>query len=205
MTPDVIAHLFEPFYTTKPVGVGTGLGLPMIYSFVRQSGGAVRVASRPGAGASVSILLPRCLKELAEPSAGPPRAVSQLAGAGRTVLVVEDDQAIRALVMEVLQEHGFHGLAATDGVGALEVVRSGTPLDLLVSDIGLPGLDGHRLAEAALEHRPRLKVLLMTGHAPDTDLSPALLYARVHRLLKPFTLDTLIAHIDATLRGHAVS
>ncbi len=145
----------------------------------------------------MTILLPRSLAKLQKPAAPPP-AASQLAGTGRIVLVAEDDQAIRALVMEVLQDHGFRGLAAADGLGALEVARSGTPLDLLISDIGLRGLEGHELAEAAMEQRPALRVLLMTGHAPDIDSPPALQDAHVHVLTKPFTLEDLIAQIDAS-------
>jgi CheY-like chemotaxis protein len=199
MPPEVIEHVFEPFFTTKPLGAGTGLGLPMIYSFARQSGGCVRIDSEVGAGTTVSIYLPRCLEErgadLDEPL-GPP---AHPAGAGRVVLVVEDEQSVRALVMEVLQEQGYRGISATDGASALEVLKSDAHVDLLITDVGLPGLDGPQLVTAALRHRPALKVLFMTAYAREAPVGPAELKKPIGVLLKPFTVDALLSHIRQSL------
>ena len=195
MAPEVIDHVFEPFFTTKPLGVGTGLGLPMIYSFARQSGGAVKIESETCRGTTITIFLPRSQARPAadgeKPLAGSPHPAS----GGRVVLVVEDEQAVRGLVMEVLQDQGYRGLSATDGVAALEILHSEAHIDLLISDIGLPGLDGLQLVEAAIAKRPGLKVLLMTGHAPESVLGVSLKARGVRLMLKPFTVDVLLDHV----------
>ena len=196
MPPEVVERVFEPFFTTKPTGAGTGLGLPMIYSFARQSGGCVRVESRVSAGTSVTLYLPRTLEDAApgsDETAG--ESSIQPSGEGRVVLVVEDEQSVRALVMEVIQEQGYRGISATDGASALEVLRSDAHVDLLIADVCLPGIDGPQLAKAALEHRPHLKVLFMTGYAsgPTVDGAPGLPPATVIR--KPFTMDALLSQI----------
>ncbi|UFN47327.1 PAS domain S-box protein [Roseomonas sp. OT10] len=141
MTSDVVAKAFDPFFTTKPIGQGTGLGLSMIYGFVRQSGGQVRIESAPGHGTSVTLYLPRALRREAAAAAPRlhevPRAV-----AGERVLVVEDDPAVRMLVLDVLEELGYAAIEAADGRSALPILEGGERIDLLVSDVGLPGLNG---------------------------------------------------------------
>ena len=196
MSDAVRARAFEPFFTTKPIGQGTGLGLSMIYGFVHQSGGDVRVASAPGRGTTVSLLLPRHFG--AEPlGAGlpeldhPPRART-----GQTVLVVDDEPAVRMLVVEVLAELGLDHLEAEDAPSGLALLQTGVRIDLLVTDIGLPGgMDGRALAEAARAIRPDLKILFITGYAenfalPDTALAPS-----TKILTKPFTMETLAARV----------
>jgi len=200
MPPGVMERVFEPFFTTKPLGVGTGLGLPMIYSFAQQSAGGVRIESEVGVGTTVSIYLPRCL-DTGAAVAGEPARPSAPTGAGRVVLVVEDEQSVRALVMEVLQEQGYRGIAATDGESALEVLKSGAHVDLLITDVGLPGLDGPQLVAAALSHRPDLKVLFMTAYARETPVGPR--ERPVGVLLKPFTVEGLLDHVRMSLEGSA--
>jgi signal transduction histidine kinase len=202
MTPEVIAHVFEPFFTTKPLGLGTGLGLPTIYSFVQQSGGGVRIESQVGQGASVSLLLPRCVEDVG-PAEDGPGSPGPPEGDGQVVLVVEDEQTVRALVMDVLQERGYRALSATDGMAALEVLQSEAHVDLLVTDVGLPGLDGPQLVAAALQHRPDLKVLFMTAYAREAPAGPATLQRPIAVLQKPFTVDGLLAHVRAALEASA--
>jgi CheY-like chemotaxis protein len=120
-------------------------------------------------------------------------------GGGRVVLVVEDEQAVRALVMEVLQEQGYRGISATDGLSGLEVLKSEAHVDLLITDVGLPGLDGPQLVTAALRHRPDLRVLFMTAYAREAPVGPAELKGPIAVLLKPFTVDGLLNHIRQSL------
>jgi signal transduction histidine kinase/ActR/RegA family two-component response regulator len=205
MPPDVVERVFEPFFTTKPLGVGTGLGLPMIYSFARQTGGCVRIESAPGEGTTVAIYLPRSRKDVTHSFEEPLGQEPHPSGDGRVVLVVEDEQAVRSLVMEVLQEHGYRGISATDGASALEVLRSDAHVDLLITDVGLPGLDGPRLVEAALAHRPGLKVLFMTGYARDVPAGPADCAGSMGTILKPFTMDGLLNQVGQRLAAPAAT
>ncbi len=195
MTADVLKHAFEPFYTTKPLGQGTGLGLSMVYGFARQSDGYVRIESTPGQGTQVKLYLPRHqpLERSSEPPASP--ANSRSVG-GITVLVVEDEQTVRELVVEVLQEFDCITLEAADGIAGLAILESGQQVDLLISDIGLPGMNGRQLAEAARLTRPELPVLLMTGYAENAALAGGFLEQGMQMLTKPFTL----AELTATVR-----
>jgi signal transduction histidine kinase/CheY-like chemotaxis protein len=201
MTPDILERVFEPFFTTKPAGQGTGLGLSQLYGFVRQSGGIVRIESRPGAGTNVRLYLPADdrAEEKPAPSATserPDRSPS-LAGAG-AVLVVEDQEQIRVQIVEALTEIGCVVTQAKDGPEGLEAARSGARLDLLIADVGLPGLNGRQLADAARAMRPNLPVLLITGFAGgalgDSGLPPG-----IELLRKPFALDELTAKVRAML------
>ncbi|MGI3776805.1 MAG: PAS domain S-box protein [Janthinobacterium lividum] len=160
MTPEVAAHVFEPFFTTKPLGQGTGLGLSQIYGFVRQSGGVVQFETKPGKGTTFRLCMPH---HEDNPEAGPVASPSL----GRTVLLVEDEQDVREMTAELLRELGCRVLEAEDGAAALRLVRAGTPhIDLLVTDVGLPGsLNGRQVAEAACERYPGLPVVLVTGYA----------------------------------------
>ena len=181
MPPDVLARVFEPFFTTKPIGQGTGLGLSQLYGFARQSGGFVRIDSAVGRGTAVHLHLPRddAAAEQAAPapaSAAVPAPPTDRAGRG-TVLVVEDEELVRMLLVEVLEGDGYTVLEAADGATALARLSeaaagregagegAGPPVDLLVTDVGLPGLNGRQLAEAAKAHYPDLKVLFLTGYA----------------------------------------
>jgi PAS domain S-box-containing protein len=196
MTPEVAAKAFDPFFTTKPLGQGTGLGLSMIYGFARQSGGQVRIYSEPGQGTVVCLYLPRHLGEAEspEPVQAVPAAVP--AGTGETVLVVDDEPTVRLLVMEVLEELGYAALEAADGPSGLRVLRSDARIDLLVSDVGLPGgMNGRQMADAAREARPDLKVLFITGYAENAVVGNGQLEPGMHVMTKPFALEALASRI----------
>ncbi|MBP2300826.1 hybrid sensor histidine kinase/response regulator [Azospirillum picis] len=173
MPPDVLAHVFEPFFTTKPIGQGTGLGLSQLYGFARQSGGFVRIDSTVGRGTAVRLCLPcRCPDQdqdgVSPEDAGTAVPAPACAGgpvtAGGTVLVVEDEELVRMLLVEVLEDDGYTTVEAADGTAALARLAS-AQVDLMVTDVGLPGLNGRQLAETAWESRPDLKVLFLTGYA----------------------------------------
>ena len=194
MTPEVIAKAFDPFFTTKPIGQGTGLGLSMIYGFARQSGGHVRIYSEVGQGSSVKLFLPRFVGEAGEGEAEPVRPEAPR-GAGETVLVVEDDDAVRLLVVEVLSELGYAAIEAHDGQAAIPILQSDQRIDLMVSDVGLPGLNGRQVAEIGRQHRPGLKVLFVTGYAENAAVRSGFLDPEMEMITKPFALDQLAAKI----------
>jgi PAS domain S-box-containing protein len=191
---DVLANVFEPFFTTKPLGQGTGLGLSMVYGFVNQSGGSVQIDSEVGQGTTVTILLPRgtpedCVEEEA-PSSG-----SDVQGAGKTVLVVEDDPQVRMLILEVLRDLRYRAIEASNPEQALAALRSHSHVDLMVSDVGLPGMNGRQLAEIARSTRPNLKILFMTGYAAEAAIRGEFLESGMEMLMKPFQLEGLTAKI----------
>lgn len=195
MSPDVIAKAFDPFFTTKPIGVGTGLGLSMIYGFARQSGGAASIYSELGQGTMVCIYLPRHLGETDEEEK-PAELSAAPRGDGETVLVVDDEPTVRMLVSEVLSDLGYDALEAEDGAAGLKILNSGTRIDLLVTDVGLPGgLNGRQVADAARAGRPGLKVLFITGYAENAVLSHGHLDAGMHVMTKPFAMEALATRI----------
>ncbi len=204
MTPEVAVRAFDPFFTTKPIGVGTGLGLSMVYGFVRQSGGQARIYSEPGQGAMVCLYLPRhhgaANGDGADTAAKPaeaPRVVQ-----GKTVLVVDDEPTVRMLVTEVLEELGYTATEAADGNAGLKVLRSDVPLDLLITDVGLPGgLNGRQVADAGREVRPLLPVLFITGYAENAAVGNGHLEPGMQVLTKPFAMDTLAARVRAILEA----
>ncbi|NBB61504.1 PAS domain-containing protein [Pseudomonas sp. ODNR1LW] len=201
MSEEVIARAFDPFFTTKPLGQGTGLGLSMIYGFVQQSGGQVQICSRPGEGAAVCLYLPRHLGGVDETSV-PDDAPSAPGAATRqkTVLVVDDEATIRMLLSEGLADEGYDLLQAEEARGGLAIVNSGRHIDLLITDVGLPGgMNGRQLADAARVSRPGLKVLFITGYAETSVLSGGDLEDGMHVLTKPFELKTLARRLDAIL------
>ncbi|WP_420224359.1 PAS domain-containing protein [Pigmentiphaga litoralis] len=207
MSPDTVQRAFEPFYTTKPIGQGTGLGLSMAYGFAQQSGGTARIDSRLGQGTSVSLYLPRHLETPV--ALDDPLALSLVAnaGTGARVLVVEDDDTVRAVVCEVLRSLDYQVSEAADGPSGLEILNSAAPLDVLLTDVGLPGLNGRQLADAALQTRPNLKVLFMTGYAEAATRSAGFLTGNMQMITKPFELNDLTARLSAmlTLRSVACS
>jgi signal transduction histidine kinase/CheY-like chemotaxis protein len=199
MTADVLAHAFEPFFTTKPAGQGTGLGLSQVYGFTRQSGGFVRIDSTPGRGTTVRLYLPADEGKHQDPAlsvASAPPGPSQLRSTAGTVLVVEDQENIRAQMVEALTEMGCVVMQAKDGPAGLRALQSRGPLDLLIADVGLPGLNGRQLADAAHEINPKLPILLITGYAGAAlqDLAPGMDVMR-----KPFSLDDLAARVRGLL------
>jgi PAS domain S-box-containing protein len=202
MTPEVIARAFDPFFTTKPIGQGTGLGLSMIYGFARQSGGQVRIRSEPGRGSTLSIYLPRhhTAPVEAEPAASAPP--SRCASYRETILVVEDEPSIRELVCDTLADAGYTVLQAGDGSAGLRILQTDTTIDLLITDVGLPGaMNGRQMADAARATRPQLKILFMTGYAETSVVGNGHLNAGMHLLTKPFSLDALGEKLRQILPG----
>jgi PAS domain S-box-containing protein len=202
MTPAVLARAFDPFFTTKPIGQGTGLGLSMIYGFARQSGGQVRIHSEPGKGSAFTIYLPRHEEAPQDPETTHAERVLAAAPQRETILVVEDEPSIRELVCELLVESGFRTLHATDGSAGLRILRSDASIDLLITDVGLPGpLNGRQMADAARTVRPGLKVLFVTGYAEHSVVGDGHLEPGMHLLTKPFSLDALRGKIHDILSG----
>jgi PAS domain S-box-containing protein len=199
MAPEVIARAFEPFFTTKPLGQGTGLGLSMVYGFAAQSGGKVAISSELGAGTTISLYLPRYEGEVAAGAAAGP-AGDHVARPGETVVLVEDEPMVRLFMTDVLQDLGYNVLEATDGPSGLNAVLSKPDVDLLITDVGLPGgMNGRQLADAARQKRPDLKVLFITGYAESAVVINNRLERGMHVLSKPFTLEVLSAKISAIL------
>jgi PAS domain S-box-containing protein len=191
MTPEVAMRAFDPFFTTKPLGSGTGLGLSMIYGFTKQSGGHVRIYSELGRGATVSLYLPRSVGEGESVSSSAAKLTQAPAAAGQIVLVVDDEATVRMLILEVLQDLGYGALEAGDGAAALEILRSASRIDLLVTDVGLPGMNGRQLADAARVLRPELKVLFITGYAENAVINHGHLEAGMQIMTKPFMMAAL--------------
>jgi PAS domain S-box-containing protein len=200
MTPSVLAKAFDPFFTTKPIGQGTGLGLSMIYGFAQQSGGHVSLFSLPGQGTSVRLYLPRLYVAVPDPAVSPIASEAPAAIAGETVVLVEDDPAVRMLVLDLLNELGYHAHEAEDAKAALPLLESDLRVDLLVTDVGLPGMNGRQLAEIARQHRPDLKVLFMTGYAEKAAERQGFLEEGMDMVAKPFSID-LLANKIRTMIG----
>ncbi|KRP58006.1 ATP-binding protein [Pseudomonas trivialis] len=193
--PDsVIGRVFDPFFTTKPIGQGTGLGLSMIYGFARQSRGHVTIHSEVGKGTTVSLFLPRFAGEIAAQEANNPTLLPY-ANAGETVLIVEDDPAVRVLVSAVLKELGYGFVEAVDAVTAVPIIESEQRIDLMISDVGLPGMNGRQLAEIGRQIRPGLKVLFITGYAEHAAVRGGFLDPGMQLITKPFTFDLLTAKV----------
>ena len=198
MPPEVLERIFEPFFSTKPAGQGTGLGLSMIYGFAQQSGGQVRVHSQAGQGTSVKLYLP--VAASAEREAEPHARAPAQEGSGQTVLLVEDDDSVRLLVREVLEELSYHTLEASNGDQAIPILMSGRHIDLLVSDVGLPGINGRQLAELARRQRPDLPVLFVTGYAENAAIRSHFLGTNMDMITKPFAIADLSAKIARMVR-----
>lgn len=198
--PERLGYVFDPFYTTKPLGEGTGLGLSMVYGFAKQSGGAVRIESTVGEGTSVWIYLPRYHGQFASLHAPATPEPASTSVEGRTVLVVDDEPNVRTLVTEVLQEMGLNTLEAAEGPSGLRILDSDAHLDLLISDIGLPGgMNGRQLADAAREKRPSLRVLFITGYAESSVLDRSNGLSDYEVLTKPFTINDLEEKVRSML------
>lgn len=199
MSQELLEKVFEPFFTTKPLGHGTGLGLSMVYGFVKQSGGEVRIASQPQQGTSVQLYIPATEADAqAQPEAA---AEVESDGAGRTVLLVEDDQAVRMLVKVVLEQLGYTALEASEALVAIPILASGRRIDLMISDVGLPGMNGRELAEVARKHRPELPILFATGYAENAAIRSNFLGANMDLIAKPFTVELLAAKVSEMIRG----
>jgi PAS domain S-box-containing protein len=205
MPPEIVAKVFEPFFTTKPLGEGTGLGLSMIYGFAKQSGGHVRVYSEVGIGTTMCIYLPR---HVAEEDADLPAVIpSSGSGLGSTpqdagrVLVVDDEPTVRMLVVEIAEELGYSVVEAIDGPSALRTMQSTAGIDLLITDVGLPGgLNGRQVADAALRLRPDLRVLFITGYAENAVVGNGQLARNMALVTKPFAMDVLAQRIRELMK-----
>jgi len=185
--------VFEPFFTTKPVGQGTGLGLSMVYGFARQSNGHVDIRSRPGEGTVVELYLP--VAEAPAPGAEDVASATP-DGEGQTVLLVEDDESVRLLVSDILKELGYRAIETSEAQAAIRELSSGRDIRLMISDVGLPGMNGRLLAEVARTHRPELPILFLTGYAGDAVARAGFLGAGMAMLTKPFAIETLGAKIE---------
>jgi CheY-like chemotaxis protein len=196
MTPEVRSRAFDPFFTTKPLGVGTGLGLSMVYGFARQSNGQVRIYSEMGQGTTMCIYLPRQFGEEGEVDAPQPPVTSR-SQQGKAVLVIDDEPTVRMLVGEVLKELGHTAIEMSDGPAGLAVLQSATPIDLLITDVGLPGgLNGRQVADAARTLRPGLKVLFITGYAENAVIGNGQLEPGMQVLTKPFAIHELTRRVE---------
>ncbi|WP_460078183.1 response regulator [Pseudomonas sp. H3_H05] len=199
MPEAVIGRAFDPFFTTKPIGQGTGLGLSMIYGFSKQSRGHVTIDSEVDKGTTVNLYLPRFRgEEIHEPQVTTQHAPH--AQDGETVLIVEDDPAVRVLVSAVLSELGYAFVEAADANGALPILQSGQRIDLLISDVGLPGMNGRQLAEIGRQVRPELRVLFITGYAEHAAVRGGFLDPGMQMITKPFTFDLLTAKVREMIK-----
>ncbi len=196
MTPEVIKRAFDPFFTTKPLGQGTGLGLSMIYGFARQSGGQVRIYSEVRKGTTMCLYLPRHQGRDEDAQIAHEWEVAPRATEGQRVLVVDDEPTVRMLVSEVLQELGYTAIEVADGSTGLQVLRSDQRIDLLITDVGLPGgINGRQVADGAREVRPDLKVLFITGYAENAVVGNGHLEPGMQVLAKPFPMEALATRI----------
>lgn len=190
MLPDVVARAFDPFFTTKPIGQGTGLGLSMIYGFVRQSGGQVRIYTEPGNGTTMCLYLPRHLGSAGETETASSHEPEK--GFGETVLIVDDEATVRMLVHETLTENSYRVLEAHDAPSAMRIFNSNQRIDLLITDVGLPGhVNGRQLADAVRAKRGDLKVLFITGYAENAAVGHGRLERGMEILTKPFPMRAL--------------
>jgi PAS domain S-box-containing protein len=200
MPQDVIGRAFDPFFTTKPIGQGTGLGLSMVYGFARQSEGHAKIYSEVGQGTTIKIYLPRYRGETDAEIEAATLAEAPRAESGETVLVVEDEPVVRSLIIEVLEDLGYRTLEAADGPEGLKILQSRRHIDLLITDVGLPGLNGRQLADAARERRRDLKVLFITGYAENATLAAGFLEPGMQMITKPFAVDALAQRIRSIIR-----
>jgi light-regulated signal transduction histidine kinase (bacteriophytochrome) len=200
MAPDVIAHVFEPFFTTQPSGQGTGLGLSMVYGFTKQSNGFASIYSEVGHGTTVRLYLPRHFGDDVNDENNPDLPPAAAVKVDETVLVVDDEPAVRMLVSDVLGDLGYDVIEAADGAGGLRILQSKQRVNLLVSDVGLPGgMNGRQLADAARVYRPELRVLFITGYAENAALGNGVLSPGMQVLTKPFALDVLAAKVQTMM------
>ena len=197
MPPDVVAKAFDPFFTTKPIGAGTGLGLSMAYGFARQSGGQVRIDSTVGKGTTMCLYLPRHDRDASADIETESEAAADPSGDGEVVLVIDDEPTIRMLIVEVLEQAGYQAIEAIDGPSGLRTLQAPGRIDLLITDVGLPGgMNGRQIADVARVVRPGLKVLFVTGYAENAAVGNGLLEPGMAVVTKPFGIDELSRKIQ---------
>jgi PAS domain S-box-containing protein len=196
MSPAVLAKAIDPFFTTKAMGEGTGLGLSMIYGFTKQSRGHMHIDSELGRGTTVTLYLPRAVQDAVSQSSA---AIETPRGRGQTILVVEDDAIVRSILSDALKDLGYNVLLAPDARPAITLLESELGIDLMVSDVVLPHINGRKLAELARALRPNLKVLFVSGYAENATVRGDFLDAGMDMLSKPFSLDVLGAKVHAMI------
>ena len=201
MSPQVMERAFEPFFTTKPVGQGTGLGLSMVYGFVRQSGGRVWIEASDTGGTRIRLVLPRyCGADSQSAASVPVPAKVSVRGKGR-ILLIDDEPTLRMLIKEVLQQEGYDVIEAVDGRSGLAACLAGPPVDLLITDIGLPGgFSGRQVASEVRRHNPQQNILFITGYTDEAIAQRDTLEAGVELLTKPFPLDRLQRKVKVMLQ-----
>ncbi len=201
MVPEVVERAFDPFFTTKPLGQGTGLGLSMVHGFVRQSGGQVRIYTEPGQGTTVCLYFPRFVGD-ADPDDIQEEDQGLEPGHGETILVIDDEEPIRMLINDVLQEAGYRVLEAADGPAGLKILQSDARVDLLITDVGLPGgFNGRQVADHARQTRPDLRVLFITGYAENAVIGNGQLDPGMEVITKPFAMASLALRVREIIEG----
>jgi hypothetical protein len=203
MSKDVVQRAFEPFFTTKPKGAGSGLGLATVHGIIVQGGGGVQIDSAPGIGTTFTALWPATDRVASAPVTAPPRRTAGL-GCGRTVLVVDDEPALRDITLRTLEAGGYSVVTASSGVEAVEVARAHGPIDVLLTDVIMPGMVGQEVAASVQAVRPGIGVVFMSGYASMELASNGLLDARTLLLEKPFTEDELLTVIETAVELAAV-
>lgn len=197
MSESTLAHVFDPFFTTKGIGPNSGLGLSMVYGFIKQSGGHIRLRSEPGQGTCVTLYFPRGSSVVNIPDV--PVIPTESTSQQLCVLVVEDNDLVRMLTVEVLEEIGYQVLQAEDAEQALPILQGDSAIDLLLTDVGLPGMNGEELAAAAREARPELPILFATGFAEIVQIDGSELATRMSMIAKPFSIDALRDKVNGML------
>jgi PAS domain S-box-containing protein len=205
MAPEVVARAFEPFYTTKGIGAGSGLGLSQVFGFVKQSGGHVEIDSELGRGTTAKIYLPRLVGEDRPPSARPGLAAPSRAQGPDTILVVEDEAGVRAFSCDALAELGYRVIQAHDAPSGLAALEANLDVKLLLTDVGLPGMNGRDLAAEALRRRPGLRVLYMSGYAADGLFQDRAIKNGAQLLSKPFSIAALASKVGKVIQDREIS
>jgi CheY-like chemotaxis protein len=199
MDRETLSRAFDPFFTTKEAGRGTGLGLSQVYGFARQSAGHVKIYSEFGQGTTVKVYLPRHLGAADEIAFDGTPASGHFVGT-ESILIVEDDDALRAYASDILHELGYRVFDAADGAAALKIVDTEPAIDLLLSDVIMPGgMNSRQLAEEAMNRQPGLKVLFMTGYTRNVIVHHGRLDAGVHMIGKPFSFRELAMRVRVRL------
>jgi PAS domain S-box-containing protein len=200
MPPEIVERVFDPFFTTKPAGQGTGLGLSMVYGFAKQSDGLARIYSEVGVGTTVKIYLPRHHGKSEEDDEESESAELPRSGSGETVLVVDDEPTIRMLIGDTLGDLGYGAIEAADAASGLKLLKSDVKIDLLITDVGLPGeMSGKDMVDAARATRPDLKVLFITGYAENAAITNGHLDPGMQVMSKPFSMEKLAARIRSII------
>ncbi|WP_347556916.1 PAS domain-containing protein [Robbsia sp. KACC 23696] len=199
MPPHIVDQAFEPFFTTKPLGRGTGLGLSMVHGFVGQSGGFMRIQSRVGNGTTVELLLPEVLADAALDQAPVQARAHHNLGSGETILLVDDDATIRELLGVLFEQSGYRTVSAHDGPSGLAILESNETIDLVMTDVGLPGMNGRQMIDIARVVRPDLPILFVTGYA-EVAAANGFLADGMEMLTKPFSLESVITRVQSMLR-----